>query len=70
MWADGIMSWNARGEQVIDTAARRISFDETRCQGESVRQRSMKISISAILEPKAKETSVSTGCSKSSSSDQ
>lgn len=32
-----------------DKVARRISFKETRCQGEPLRQRSMKVLISAML---------------------
>ncbi len=38
-----------RSVWITDTAARRISFDETRCQGEPLRQRSMKVLISAML---------------------
>ena len=41
------------GVWITNTAARRISFDETRCQGEPVRQRSMKVLISAMLGRKA-----------------
>jgi hypothetical protein len=33
----------------MDTAARRISFDETRCQGKPAHQHSMKGLISAML---------------------
>ena len=53
MRADRIMSRNARSTWVTDTVAMRISFDETRCQGEPVRQHSMKVSFSAMLRPKA-----------------
>jgi hypothetical protein len=38
-----------RRENVTDGAARRISFDETRCQGEPAHQHSMKVLISAML---------------------
>jgi hypothetical protein len=35
----------------MDTDARRISFVEMRCQGEPLRQHSMKVLISAMLGP-------------------
>ncbi len=34
---------------IIGTAARRISFDETRCQGKPANQPSMNVPISAML---------------------
>ena len=55
MRADRIMRWNALSTWVTDTVAMRISFDETRCQGKPVRQRSMKTLISAMLGSKARE---------------
>jgi hypothetical protein len=58
VWTDRIMSWNTGGKWVTDTALRRISFDETRCQGEPLDRHSMKVSISAILGPKTREKPV------------
>lgn len=43
------MSWGV-AVQITETTVRRISFDETRCQGEPVHQPSMKVLISAMLE--------------------
>ena len=39
-----------RSAWITETTVRRISFDETRCQGEPVHHPSMKLLISAMLE--------------------